>query len=195
MAVNSAKVLVGTPDQLTTGAILNAPLGTTLPTDADFTFDTALWSDSGYISEDGLEIAPDYSTTDIPDWSGANVRRLLEQFTGEITWTHLETSENSLKATFGAENVTVTAATRDHGEKITVNMGARLPERRSWAFKVKDGNAKVLIVVPNGQVTSVDAITFSASDAIKWPVTLSTYADEQGNNIYIYTDDGVYAAG
>lgn len=195
MAVNSAKVLVGTPDQLTTGAILNAPLGTALPTNAGFTFDTAVWSDSGYISEDGLEISPDYSTTDIPDWSGANVRRLLEQFTGEITWTHLETSANSLKATFGEDNVTVTQATRDHGEKMVVTVGARLPERRSWAFKIKDGDAKILIVVPNGQVTSVDTITFSSSDAIKWPVTLSTYADEQGNNIYIYTDDGVYAAG
>lgn len=193
MAVNSANVLVGTPDQLTTGAILSAPLGTTLPTEAGATLDGA-FEDTGYISEDGLEFSPDYSTSDIPDWSGAMVRRLLESFTGELTWTMLETNERSLKVAFGDDYVVKTAATQTAGTKLAVSIGAHLPARKSWCFKMKDGDARILIVVPIGQITAVDTVTFASNEAIGWPVTLSTYADENGHNVYIYTDDGVFAA-
>lgn len=193
MPVNSMNVLVGTPDQATTGAILSAPIGTTLPTKATDTIDAA-FTDCGYISEDGLEFAPDYSTTDIPDWSGATVRRLLEQFTGELTWTMLETNEAAMKVAFGDDYVTSVGATTSHGTQMTIQIGAHQPARKSWAFKMKDGDAKILIVAPNAQITSVDTVTFASNDAIKWPVTLTTYADANGHNLYIYTDDGVFTS-
>ena len=84
MAVDAKKVYVGTPDQLTTGAILQAPLGTTVPdlqdiTPSKVTLDEG-FKDCGYVSEDGVTITPDYSTSDIPSWGGAVVRRILEQF-------------------------------------------------------------------------------------------------------------------
>lgn len=194
MAIDSARVLVGTPDQLTTGAILSAPIGTTLPTAATDALNEA-YQDSGYISEDGLELTPEFSTTDIFDWSGANVRRLLEQFTGELSWTHLETNERSLRVAFGDDYVESVAANAEHGNQLKASIGAHMPERKSWVFKIKDGDNKILIVVPIGQITSVDTVSFVSSDAVKWPVTLSTYADENGNNIYIYTDDGQVVAG
>lgn len=189
MAVNSQQILVGTPDQLTTGAILSAPLGTTLPTSAVDTIDTA-FSDCGYISSDGLQLTPSISTADINDWSGALVRRLIQSFDGTLTWQHLETNQASLSNAFGAENVTATAATTTHGAQLKAQLGAHLPAARSWVFKIKDGDTRVLIVVPNGQITNVDAVTFSSSDAVKWAVTLSAYADANGQNIYIYMDDG-----
>lgn len=189
MAVNSQQILVGTPDQLTTGAILSAPIGTTLPTSAVDTLGAA-FKDCGYISSDGLQLTPSISTADINDWSGALVRRIIQTFDGTLTWQHLETNEASLGNAFGAENVTATAATSGHGNQLAAQLGAHLPAARSWVFKIKDGDTRALIVVPNGQITNVDAVTFSASDAVKWAVTLSAYADASGQNIYIYTDDG-----
>lgn len=189
MAVNSQNILVGTPDQLTTGAILSAPIGTTLPTSAVDTLDAA-FEDCGYISSDGLQLTPSISTADINDWSGALVRRLIQTFDGTLTWQHLETNEASLGNAFGTDNVTATAATSGHGNQLAAQLGAHLPAARSWVFKIKDGDTRALIVVPNGQITNVDAVTFSASDAVKWAVTLSAYADSAGQNIYIYTDDG-----
>ena len=58
----------------------------------------------------------------------------------------------------------------------------------------KDGEQRVLIYVPDGQVTEAGEVTFTKSGAITWPVTLSTYPDASGKSIYIMLDDGVFAA-
>lgn len=118
------------------------------------------------------------------------MRRVKESFNGTLSWSHLETNENSLKATFGDSNVTVTAATASHGKQIAVAINGELPAAKSWAFKMKDGNNKILIVVPNGQITTVNETSFTSSDAIAWSVELSCYPDASGNSLYIYVDDG-----
>lgn len=190
MALNASRVLVGTADQTNaTGAILSAPLGTTLPTDATATLDAA-FTDSGYVSEDGLNLTNDLSTASISEWNGQLVRRVKESFDGSLSWSHLETNEAALKNTFGASNVTVTAATATHGQQFAVAINGELPEAKSWVFKLKDGDNRILIVVPNGQVTDIEDVSFTASDAIMWGVTLSCYPDANGNSLYIYTDDG-----
>ncbi|MDR2930902.1 MAG: hypothetical protein LBV06_08390 [Propionibacteriaceae bacterium] len=196
MAINTADVLVGAPNQLTTGAIHCAALGVAMPTDAR----TALTSgekgfkDSGYVSEDGLKITPTYSTSDITDWSGALVRRVLETFTGEMSWTSIQMGEQDLKNAFGDDNVTVTAANGSHGVQKAVKIGARLPKEREWVFEMKDGENLIRVVVPRGQVTNVGEIGFVRNAPIGLETTLSCYADAAGNSLYIYTDDGVFTA-
>lgn len=191
MAVNAANVLVGAPDQATTGAILSAPVGTLKPASAVAVLDKD-FKDMGYISEDGLTLTPNYSTTDINDWSGALVRRILQTFDGQLSWAHLETNEESLRVWAG--DVTVKAATPTSGKQIEAALGAIEHPRKAWAFKVKDGNQRVLIYVPDGQVTEAGEVTFTKSGAITWPVTLSTYPDASGKSIYIMLDDGVFTA-
>lgn len=195
---NTKDVLVGAPEQKTTGAIKHAPLGTTLPSLSDVkksgvTIDQAFVGDE-YVSEDGLTLTPSMSTENIKDWSGATVRKILSEFDGTLSWTMISTNEGSLGVAFGADNVTSSAATTTHGKQTLVQLGAYLPERQAWLFLMKDGDARVIIEVPNGQVTNVGEVTFSATNAIGWNVTLSTYPDESGNSIYIITDDGVVTA-
>jgi hypothetical protein len=191
MAVNAANVLVGAPDQATTGAILSGPVGAAKPTNPSDIPTTGV-EDSGYISEDGLTLTPSYSTTDINDWSGALVRRILQTFDGTLSWAHLETNEESLRVWAG--DVTVTAATSTTGKIIEAALGATEHPRKAWYFKVKDGSQRVLIYVPDGQVTEAGEVTFTKSGAVTWPVTLSTYPDEAGKSIYIIIDDGVFGA-
>jgi hypothetical protein len=194
MAVNNLNIFAGRPDQAVTGAILASPkLQQTTPSHAGDTIPTEA-VDAGYVSEDGLELTVDRSTNDIKDWSGTVVKKILETFSGELKWTQLETNAQSLKNFAGESNVTVTAATSSTGTRTTVKIKADELPHKSWYFKMKDGNAKILIFVPDGQVTSTDTITFSATDAIKWPVTLSCYPDKSGNSIYIFLDDGVVSA-
>ena len=188
MGVEAKNVLVGAPDQKVTGAILSAPAGTTAPDNASAVLD-AKFKDSGYISEDGLTLTPEWSTSDINDWSGALVRRVLEKFNGTLNWTHIETNEESLGAWAG--DITVTAATTTTGKRIKAALGAKEHPRKEWVFKMKDGNNKILIYVPDGQVTEAGEVTFTKNSAVSWPVTLSTYPDAEGNSIYIFTDDGV----
>lgn len=194
MTTDATRVLIGAPDQIGTGAILSAPLGTELPTNARVPLD-AKFIGSGYVAQDGVALTPDYSTTDIADWSGSIVRRVLETFTGEIAWSHIQFDETSLRNAFGDLHVTVTPATTTTGEQIAVRIGAHLPDPKSWVFKMKDGRNLIRVVVPNGQVTAVDEMVFNKSNAIPLPVTLSCYPDEAGESIYILTDDGVFAAG
>lgn len=190
---NTKDVRIGAPDQATTGAILHAPLGTVLPSISNLEPDQA-FTGNEYVSEDGLTLAPNMSTGEIKDWSGATVRKVLETFDGTLSWTMISTNEGSMGVAFGAEHVTKAAATQTHGEILKTELGAHLPERQSWVFKMKDGDAKILIVVPDGQITETAEVTFAASAAVGWNVTLSTYPDADGQSIYIYTDDGVTTA-
>lgn len=198
MPINTSKVFVGTPDQLTTGAVLHAPLGTQLPdlddiTPSGVTIDEA-FKDGGYVSSDGVTITPDYSTTDINDWSGATVRRILESFTGEVSYAFIQTDETSMAMTFGESNVESSPADATHGNRMKIGIGAELPPAESVIFKMKDGAARILILLPNSQVTSMEEIAFSATDAVTWSITRSCYPDENGKSIYILTDDGQVAS-
>lgn len=187
---NIKDVRIGLPDQSTTGAILSAPVGTTLPTSAVDTLDQAFVGNE-YVSEDGLTLAPSVSTQDIKDWSGTVVRKILESFDGTLSWTMISTNENSLSVAFGSEHVTTTAASSAHGKQVKAELGAHLPAERSFVFLMKDGDARIMIVVPRGQVTEVSEVTFASTAAVGWGVTLSCYPDASGESIYIMTDDGV----
>lgn len=194
----TADVRIGAPEQSVTGAIKNAPLGTTLPTLSSITkqgvtLDNAFTGDE-YVSEDGLTLTPAMSTTDIKDWSGATVRKVLESFDGTLSWTMISTNASALGIAFGADHVTTQAAATAHGAQIRAELGAHIPEARSWVFLMKDGDARIVIVVPNGQVTEVGEVTFASNAAVGWNVTLSCYPDESGECIYVMTDDGVTSA-
>lgn len=193
--LNVNDVRIGAPEQKTTGAIKHAPVGTTLPVLSDIgasgvTLDPAFVGDE-YVSEDGLTLSPSMSTTNIKDWSGTVVRKLLEEFDGTLGWTMISTNEDTLKIAFGDDYVTSAAASSAHGAQVRAALGAHLPDTQSWVFLMKDGDARVVIVVPNGQITEVGDVTFVSNNAIGWQVTLSTYPDSDGNSIYIMTDDGV----
>ena len=188
-------VLVGAPDQKVTGAIKSAPLGTSLPSlssisKAGVTLDPA-FTGNEYVSEDGLTLTPTMNTSEIKDWSGATVRKILESFDGTLSWTMISTNEGAVGVAFGKDHVTSNAATDSHGNQLKVELGAHLPESRSWVFLMKDGDARIVILVPEGQVTEVAEVIFAANAAIGWQVTLSTYPDSNGQSIYILTDDGV----
>lgn len=193
MTVQQKNIFVGAPDQKTTGAILSGPTSLTLPSSTSDPLDP-LYKSSGYVSEDGLKITPNSSTENVKDWSGAIVRKILTEFTGVIEWSHLELNEASLKNYFGDDNVTVTPATATEGAETTSKMnGEEMPIKR-WVFRIKDGVRKVVITVPFGQVEERSEIEIVKTGAIKLGVKLATYPDEDGNSIYIHTNDGVTAA-
>lgn len=194
MAIDAKKVLVGAPDQsATTGAVNYAATTATLPTDATSTLGNGFTS-CGYVSEEGLTISTDYGTVPIKDWSKSTIRTLLDEFTGEVTFSFIQTDYESLCAIFGAEYVTKTNATSSHGEQITVKIGAHLATPKAYVFNMKDGDARVRVVLPNATPKLNGDLTFVAGEAINWAVLLDCGADASGESIYIYTDDGVTSA-
>lgn len=194
MAIDAKKILVGAPDQsATTGAVNYADTDATMPTDARTALGNGFTS-CGYVSEDGVTVTPSFSTGKIRDWS-RNVRRtLLEEFTGEVTFSFIQTDYESLVALFGEDAVTRTAATTTHGEQLTIALGAQLAPAKAYAFNMKDGDARVRILLPNAQPTVDGDLTFVANQPINWAVHLDCSADANGKSIYIFTDDGVVSA-
>ena len=195
---NTSDVRVGAPDQSTTGAILHAPVGTALPTLSSITKTGVSYNQAftgnEYVSEDGLTLSPSRSTTDIKDWSGSVVRKVLESFDGTLQWTMISTDKAALEVSFGSKHVTYTTANSTHGNQAQAALGAYLPDEYAWLFLIKDGNARIVIAVPDGQITEVGDVTFASNAAVGWQVTLSCYPDSTGNSIYIMTDDGQWSA-
>ena len=189
MALNAKHVYAPTPDQSTTGAVFVAAVGTTAPTDAK----TALsgsWTDGGYVDENGISITVNRSTTPIRDWSRAAVRNILSEFDGSIAVNFLQVDEFSAQRVFGSSNVTKTAATTTKGELIKVSIGAQLPPVEAWCFNMKDGDARIRVYIPNGQITDVSEMAYKPDQGHVIGGTLSCYDDGTGHSIYVFYDDG-----
>ena len=194
MSIDAAKVLTGAPYQTpTTGGVSIAPMGSTLPGEAASVLDTA-FTPCGYVSEDGVSLSQSYNTVSVKDWSRKTVRTLLDEFTGEVSFQFIQTGYEELCAIFGEEHVTQTEATSEHGTQLAVEIGAHLPDPACFSFDMKDGDARVRVVLPNAQATPDGDLSFVANDPIKWGCRLTCNADSNGQSIYIYTDDGVVSA-
>lgn len=189
MALNAKHVYAPTPDQSTTGAVFVAAVGTTAPTDAK----TALggsWSDGGYVDENGISITVNRSTTPIRDWSKSAVRNILSEFGGSIAVNFLQVDEFSANRVFGSSNVSVTAATTTAGELIKVSIGSELPPVEAWCFNMKDGDARIRVYIPNGQITDVTEMAYKPDQGHVIGGTLQCYDDGTGHSIYVFYDDG-----
>lgn len=198
MGINANKVYIGLPEQsATVGALSYGPV---IPTeDIPDTFDAALtaindFTSSGYISEEGATLTYDRSTTDIIEWAKAKVRRVLDSADATVAATLIQLDANGAKQAFGEENVAVVAANASHGEQMHITLGATLDEPRAWALRVKDGDMRLIVLVPTGQVTSGVEITFAATDAISLPITISGNDDGNGGYMHVYVDDGQKSA-
>lgn len=194
MPINAANVVVGAPDQSSTvGAVNWAATSASMPTDAKTTLPSVTWTSGGYVSTDGVSLSIDQGTTSIQDWSLGHIRTLLEDFTGTVTFTFVQTDYNALCAIFGTSNVTLTPATVSSGALIKLQVGPELAPAKAWAFNMKDGDQRVRLVLPNAQPTLDGEISFVANEPISWSVSLDCNMDANGKSIYFYYDDGVYA--
>lgn len=194
MGVDSKKVYVGLADQTpTTGALMRGPVIS--PSSIPSGFAAALaaiagFTSSGYLHEDGASLATTKSVTPIKEWNRKTVRRVLEDFDGTLTTTIIQLDAEGAKMCFGEENVTVTPANGSHGEQIHVNIDATIDVPHAWALRMKDGDARFIVLIPNGQVTSGISITFAPNEPINLPIEIS--ANDGG--IQLYTDSDAEAA-
>ena len=194
MALNAKHVYAPAPDQSSaTGAVFVAAEGVTAPSDATSTLG-ASWSDGGYVSENGISITVNRSTTPIRDWSKGVVRNILTEFGGSLTIEFLQVDQFAAERVFGEDNVSVTAATTTKGELITVSIGAKLPPIEAWCFNMKDGDARIRVFCPRAQITDVAQMDYKPDAGHVIGGTLQCYQDADGYSIYVFYDDGEVVA-
>jgi hypothetical protein len=187
MANTAANVVAGKP--LATGGVLIGATTATGPADATTT--PTGFTASGYVGEDGVTESNERSTDRIRAWGGDTVKVVQTEHNVTYAFTFLETlNTDVLKAVYGDDNVTPTAATSTVGKLHTVLVNAATLPHKSFVFEVKDGDAKIRIYIPDGQITEVGEITYSDSEVVGYQVTIEAFADASGNKAYKYMNDG-----
>lgn len=191
MSNTAANVLAGKP--LASGGVLIGEVGSVAPTDATEAPDAA-FVPAGYIGEDGLTETVDRSTEKVKAWGGDTVKILQTDFAVTYTFTFLESlNTDVLKTVYGDANVTVTEpdGTTTFNTLRTVKINSDVLPHKAFIFEVKDGDARVRIHVPDGQITEVGEVTYSDSEVIAYTVTVEAFRDSTlGANAVKYLDDG-----
>lgn len=189
MANTVSNVVSGKP--LTTGGVLAAPLGTTLPTNAS-TAPAAAFKALGYVGEDGVTEGGERTTEKIKAWGGDIVKVVQTDHSTTFAFTLIESlNAEALKAVYGSSNVTTTAPTASTGTLQAIQVTGQVLDHQAWVIEVKDGIARVRIAIKDGQVTEVGEVTYNDGSVIGYPITLEAFPDTNGVKAFKYTDDGI----
>lgn len=187
-----SNVVAGRP--LSTGGVLLGTGSPVLPTDASTT-PASGFTAAGFIGEDGVTMSIGRDTNKIKAWGNSIVKVTQTDHSVTFQWAFIETlNVNVEKAVFGAGNVTATPATTTAGNRLATRITAdQLPHMPS-IFEVKDGLARVRLVVPDLQITEQGDVVFNDGDVIMYQVTAEAFEDSNGVKVYKYSDDGKLAA-
>lgn len=183
-------------EPLATGAIRVAPLGTAAPTTATSTLDAA-FVDLGYVGADGFTEKNDRKTDNKRSFGGKVVKVIQSEFNASVEVTLLEsTNAEVLKAVFGSSNVSVVAATAQHGVQVTVKKNSKRLPHLSWVIDTTDSELDAFYrnYIPDGKVSTVGDIKIVHTDTIEYKLTIEAFENADGDNIITFTDDGQKAA-
>ena len=183
---NSANVRVGV-----VGAVFSGPLTADIPANATAalastlvaTLLTAKFRQGGYVSTDGVTQSISSSTSKITAWGGEPVRIVQTEHGLTYSWKIIESSLAALQDYYGEDATAEVAA---------IN-GAMLP-RRARVLVIRDGDRRIIIVLPDSQITERGDIQYYAEDAVGYEVTAECFADADGNKAYIYMGEVLTAA-
>lgn len=161
MSVSAENVVVGI-----SGAVYVGSLSATAPTDA--TSALVGFTDLGYLSTDGIEVASDMSTTAIRAWQNSDlVRESVTDSTLTYKFTLLETTADTVALYFGADVV---------DGKVSYNPSST-GGRKSFVFDIVDGESStVRHYVPTGEVMKVEPIAVKNGEAVAYGITVVAYA-------------------
>lgn len=178
---------------LVLGSLRVGPLTTPAPTDA-VTALNAGFVDLGYIGDGGFTKKLDRRTTQKRAFGGKVVKVLQSEFTSSVTLKLLESlNADALTAIYGSANVDTVAATSQHGAQIAVKVNSIKLPHLSWVIDTQDDElgASYRVYIPDGQVFQVGDIKIVHTDTIEYDITINAFDDASGNQMYVWSDDGV----
>ena len=151
-----------------------------VPTDATTALDGTLTS-AGYLSDDGIKNKRARKTEDVVAFGGDTVLSVTTSLTETFELGLLETTKDTLSIVYGDDNVTETDGA------ITVKHNAKDTPRKVYVFELAmTGNRVKRIVIPDGQVSDVDDVSYKDGEAITYSPTITAFPDGDGNTAYEY---------
>lgn len=180
MSNNSANVTQGKP--AVSGAISYAPVGTTLPEDASTELPNT-FKQVGYITSDGVVNAQSIETSQTKAWGGDTVLNSKTGATDTWKFAMMESlNVDALKLYYGEGNV---SGSIDTG--ITIKVNSLDQEDHVLVIdQLLKNNVLKRIVIPRGQITAKDDVTYKDDQAIVYGVTISGVPDDDGQTHYEY---------
>lgn len=173
MAQDLDAVLVGQ-----TGKIYTAPIGTTVPDDATTAWGVG-WVDLATISEDGMTTSFNEDTSEIKQWGGGVVRKMITSSETTFAWKCLESSKQVMETFFKA-------AVDDTDQSLEIKGGVR--SEAMWGIDVLDGVTHVRFVIPRGELSERGDIVWKADEAVGYEMTVTAYQDANGVAATMYSD-------
>lgn len=157
------------------GCVYTAPVGTTLPTDAESALDEA-FEDMGYISEDGITNSNTRESENIKAYGGDIVASPQTEKLDTFGMTFIEAKNiTTLKAVYGESNVSGTLATG-----ITIRVNSAELEDRAWVIDqiMSEGDLK-RTVIPRGKITELGEITYADGSVTGFESTITAFPAEE----------------
>lgn len=167
-----------------TGMFYTAPAGTALPSYPGEAL-AADWVECGAVSGDGITWSTGKDSDPLRNWAKEVERLIASDEGGTVTAPLMYTEQKTLETIFGADNVTVTAASGTHGKitSVTVAPGVSAGSL-AFLFLMKDGDDLLMLGTEKGVVREVGDISMSPTDAIVWECTIEaaswTFAKNDG---------------
>lgn len=157
---------------LATGMFYHAPAGTALPTSLSSAL-SSTWKQVGDVSDAGITLALNKSTTNLKNWANVIKRVVLTDHSETVQSPIMDTTEESLKTVVGSNNVT-----KANGV-VKVNLSdEQLPPPEAYIWLMKDGDDMMAVGCSKGQITAVDNVSFTPGNAINWTPTITALGDE-----------------
>lgn len=166
---NANNVSTGKPK--ITGAIFAAPVGTTLPTNALATLDSA-FKELGYTSDDGFTMNMKKESTDIKAWGNDIVLSPQTEYSDGMSMKLIEVLNiNTLQVVYGEDNV---SGNLEDG--LTVRANSQEADNYSWVVDIiMNGNTLKRIVVPIAKLKEMNEINYKDDDAVGFDCTFQAY--------------------
>ena len=169
MASNNVNLGIG----LATGMFYTADAGTSLPSYPSDSTGLSGWTEVGAITADGITWATGKDSEPLRNWAKEVERLVASDEGGTVQAPLMYTTQATLEAIFGADNVTVSAATAQHGALVSVNVAPGVSASpAAFLFIMKDGDDMLMLGTEQGIVREVDDVTFSPTEAITWTATI-----------------------
>ena len=171
--MNTANVSAGKPRAA--GAIFRAPIGTTLPTSANDTLDTA-FVELGFVSDDGVTNNNAAETDDINAWGGTPVLNIQTAKPDEWTFTLIEAlNVDVLKTVYGDANVTTS-----NGVIHVEAKSAQVPDSVYVIdMAMRDGALK-RVLIPVGSLGEVGEIVYKDDEPVGYELTIKALDNGSG---------------
>lgn len=167
MATNKVNLGIG----LATGMFYTAPAGTALPTDMSSSLSS--WNEVGAVTSDGITWSTGKDSEPLRNWAKEVERLIASDEGGTVQAPLMYTEQKTLETIFGASNVSVSAATAQHGAVVSVTVEPGVSAApAAFLFVMKDGDDMIYLGTTKGIVRDVDDITMSPTEAIVWTATI-----------------------